>query len=36
MNKKDLKIDFHVDNFIDKGIINAIGKVLFTESNIDI
>ena len=36
MNEKDLKYDFHVDKFIDKGIINVIGKVLFTENNIDI
>ena len=36
LNKKDLKYDLHIDKFIDKGIINVIGKVLFTENNIDI
>ena len=36
MNETGLKYDFHVDKFIEKGIINVIGKVLFTESNIDI
>lgn len=36
MNEKNLKYDFHVDKFIDKGIISVIGKVLFTETNIDI
>ena len=36
MNKKGLKYDFHVDKFIEKDIIKVIGKVLFTESNINI
>ena len=36
MNKKGLKYDFHVDKFLEKDIIKVIGKVLFTESNIDI
>ena len=30
------KTPFHIDTFIDKGIIGVIGKVLITESNIDI
>ena len=36
MNKEGLKYDFHVDKFIEKDIIKVIGKVLFTESNINI
>ena len=35
-NKKNSTLDYHVDKFIDKGIIGVIGKVLITESNIDI
>ena len=36
LNKKNSTMDYHVDKFIDKGIIGVIGKVLITESNIDI
>ena len=34
--RNNMKFEYHVDKFIDKGIINIIGKVLKTESNIDI
>ena len=34
--KENKRLDFYVDIFIEKGVIEAIGKVLLTESNADI
>ena len=36
LNEKNSRLAYYLDKFIDKGIIAIIGKVLITESNIDI
>lgn len=36
LNEKNSRLEYYLDKFVDKGIIAIIGKVLITESNIDI